>query len=107
MLAKFKRAFFEGKIDETMRPPDPRYYNPPDPEWQRRLETYEDIQEIHRKQRPVKVLIRGAADWLRMDDFVDLPRVRFYSTTPRPGRSAEVVSPVAAAVGDWDYVAGD
>jgi Glycosyl transferases group 1 len=105
-LKKFKKAFFEGEIDETMLPPDSRCYAPSDPNWLRRLETYEDVQEIHRKQSAVKVLIRAGTNWLRVEDFVDLPRVRFYSTTPRQGHKVEIVSLVAAASGDWDYVAG-
>lgn len=105
-LAKFKRAFFEGKIDANLLPPDPRCYDPVDPGWSRRLEIYEDVQELHRQQIAVEVLIRSSADWLRTDDFVDLPRVRFLSASSRPGQNIEIISAEAAVSGDWDYVVG-
>lgn len=106
-LIRFRSAFFEGKIDDSMLPPDPRCHAPYGKWCWRRLEVYEDIQELHRQKLAVKVLVEDGVGWFEPDDFTDLPRVSLYSVRPRPGCRAAPANPGATTntpSSGWDYI---
>lgn len=77
-LARFADAIFAGRGLADCLPPDPRCRHPAAANLEARLAAYEDIQELHRQQRTVRVLVEASADWFRREDYADLPRVSLF-----------------------------
>src|SRR5262249_7575643 len=96
-LDKFKSTMFYGHAD-AMLPPDSRCHGSGGHQFWRRLEAYEDVQELHRKRLFVRVLVRDGVDWFHHEDFLDLPRLSLdYASV---GSSQGVQTDEAT----WDYV---
>jgi Glycosyl transferases group 1 len=101
-LRRLKAVLFEDNWSDNMLPPDQRCYSRAGDQFWRRLKLYEDVQELHRKQLSVRVLVEDGIDWFEPDDFLDLPRVSFYSARPRRGCRPAPATNMASSV--WDYI---
>ncbi len=89
-LSKFKRTLDGLGRDALPLPPDPRCHDTDHDEWERRLELYEHLQEMHRERPSVRVRIASTAPWVKASDFDDLPRLELLWSDD--------------ANGNWDYV---
>jgi hypothetical protein len=103
-LETFRAMCFQEDAKAIHLPPDHRCYNPNRLAWERRLQVYEDIQELHRQRMRVRVLVSSDATWFDAEDYIDLPRVELSSEAPRPGCAAIDPSRERPADEIWDYV---
>jgi hypothetical protein len=104
-LSKFRSALFGSGDLAALCPADQRCFSPPWVNLSARLKAYEDIQELHRQQLFVKVLVDENANWFRSDDFIDLPRVHLYSSYKTIiGQAVTAIDSAVAEKATWDYI---
>ena len=103
-MAALKGVVFGGKDAASLLPQDPRCRNPDNETLDRRLMTYEAVQELHRKKPRPRVLLTAGADWFRPRDVADLPRLGLYSLAQEARQGCVPVGPETIAAITWDRV---
>lgn len=106
-METFRSVVFEGRDPAATLPPDPRLAHADPNHLQRRLGTYEDLQELHRRKDQAQVLIKEGATWFRAHDVRDLPRLALRSPAAHEDAKVTPISPAAVEHIAWDYVIGD